>query len=141
MALIENPDLPRAQRSVLLSSCKLVERGSTSSGEHGYIVARAREFIAQNACKGIGVMDVVANVGVSRRLLEKRVRETTGQSLLEMIQEVRLENVCRLLATTSLSISEVTERSGYEPTSYLSNLFRKRFGMTMRDYRTQNAKP
>ena len=141
MALIENPDLPRAQRSVLLSSCKFVERGSTSSGEHGYIVARAREFIAQNACKGIGVMDVVANVGVSRRLLEKRVRETTGQSLLEMIQDVRLENVCRLLATTSLPISEVTERSGYEPTSNLSNLFRKRFGMTMRDYRTQNAKP
>ena len=87
------------------------------------------------------VMDVVANVGVSRRLLEKRVRETTGQSLLEMIQDVRLENVCRLLATTSLPISEVTERSGYEPTSNLSNLFRKRFGMTMRDYRTQNAKP
>ena len=140
MALIENPDLPRAQRSVLLSSCRLVERGSTSSGEHGYIVARAREYIVQNACKGIGVMDVVANVGVSRRLLEKRMREATGQSILEMIQAMRLKNVCRLLTTTTLSISEVTERSGYEFNSNLSSIFRKRFGMTMRDYRRQNAK-
>lgn len=141
MALIANPNLPRAQRSVVLSAFRLVERGSTSNGEHGYIVARAREYIAQNACKGIGVMDVVANVGVSRRLLEKRMREATGQSLLEMIQAVRLENVCRLLTTTSLPMLEVGERSGYDSTSNLSCLFRKRFGMTMSDYRAQNAKP
>ena len=120
MALIDNPNLPRAQRSVVLSSYRLVERGSTSNGEHGYIVAR---------------------VGVSRRLLEKRMREATGQSLLEMIQSVRLESVCRLLTTTSLPMLEVGERSGYDSTSNLSCLFRKRFGMTMSDYRAQNAKP
>ena len=141
MALIDNPNLPRAQRSVVLSAFRLVERGSTSNGEHGYIVARAREYIAQNACKGIGVPDVVAQVGVSRRLLEKRMRAATGQSLLEMIQAVRLENVCRLLTTTSLPMLEVGERSGYDSTSNLSCLFRKRFGMTMSDYRAQNAKP
>ena len=141
MELIAHPDLPRARRSVVLSSYRLVERGSTSNGEHGYIVARAREFISQNACKGISVMDVVANVGVSRRLLEKRVRESTGQSLHEMIQTVRLENVCRLLATTTLSIAEVTERSGYEHNSNLGGLFRKKFGMSMRDYRNQSTKP
>ena len=104
-------------------------------------MARAREYIAQNACKGIGVPDVVAQVGVSRRLLEKRIRAATGQSLLEMIQAVRLENVCRLLTTTSLPMLEVGERSGYDSTSNLSCLFRKRFGMTMSDYRAQNAKP
>ena len=80
-------------------------------------------------------MDVVADVGVSRRLLEKCIREATGQSILEMIQAERLKNVCRLLVTTTLPISEVTERSGYELTANLSRLFRKRFGMSMRDYR------
>lgn len=139
MVLIANPNLPSSQRSVVLSSCRLVERGSTSNGEHGYVVARAREFISQNACKGIGVLDVVANVGVSRRLLEKRMREATGQSLLEMIQAVRLASVCRLLATTSLSISDVTERSGYEPTSNLSHLFRKTYGISMREFRARHA--
>jgi AraC-like DNA-binding protein len=70
-----------------------------------------------------------------------RLLTPTGQSLLEMIQAVRLENVCRLLATTSLPMLEVGERSGYDSTSNLSCLFRKRFGMTMSDYRDQNAKP
>ncbi len=135
MALIADPNLPSARRKVLVASSDLIERGSTSNGEFGHIVARAREYIIKNACQGIGVMDVVVHVGVSRRLLEKRIRDATGQSVLDMIQKVRLKSVCRLLATTTLPISEVTRRSGYEQTSNLSRLFRAKFGLTMRDYR------
>lgn len=139
MALIDNPNLPRAQRSVVLSSYRLVERGTTTSGDFGHVVARAWEFIRRHACEGIGVPDVVAQVGISRRLLEKRVREATGGSVLDMIQKVRLENVCRLLANMALPISAVTTSSGYEPTSNLSHLFRKTYGMSMREYRARHS--
>ena len=91
-----------------------------------------------HACEGIGVEDVAQHVGVSRRTMEKRVREAMGQSVLDMIQKVRLKNVCHLLATTSLPISEVTTRSGYELTSNLSRLFRVTYGVTMRQYRAQH---
>lgn len=138
-ALIADPNLPAERRKVMVGACKLVERGSTSNGEYGKIVARAREYIMKNACSGIDVSDVVRTVNVSRRLLEKRVREATGQSVLDMIQKVRLESVCRLLATTSLPIADVTTRSGYEPTSNLSKLFRRTFGMSMREYRLQHG--
>ena len=138
-ALIADPGLPRDRRRVLVPSCAIVERGSTSGGDFGHVVARARDFIRRNACSGIGVPDVVAQVGVSRRLLEKRVREATGGSVLDMIQKVRLENVCRLLTSTALSISDITTSSGYEPTSNLSHLFRRAYGMSMREYRARHA--
>ena len=138
-ALIADPKLPRSRRKVRVPSCAIVERGSTSSGDFGHVVARARDFIRRHACEGIGVPDVVTQVGVSRRLLEKRVREATGASVLDMIQKVRLENVCRLLVSTTLSISDVTTNSGYEPTSNLSHLFRRTYGMSMRDYRARHA--
>ena len=138
-ALIADPKLPRDRRRVWVPSCAIIERGSTSSGDFGHVVARAREFIRRNACNGIGVPDVVAQVGVSRRLLEKRVREATGGSVLDMIQKVRLENVCRLLANTTLPISAVTTNSGYEPTSNLGHLFRRTYGMSMREFRARHA--
>ena len=138
-ALIAEPKLPRDRRMVRVSSCAIIERGSTSSGDFGHVVARAREFIRRHACEGIGVPDVVAQVGVSRRLLEKRVRESTGGSVLDMIQKVRLENVCRLLVNTTLPISDITTNSGYEATSNLSHLFRRTYGMSMRDYRARHA--
>lgn len=135
MTLIADPALSRERRKVMVASCRLVERGSTSNGEYGHVVARAREYIMKNACRGIDVPHVVKRVGISRRLLEKRVREATGHTILDMIQTVRLENVCRLLATTKLSVAEVTTRSGYERTSNLSSLFRKTFGISMSEYR------
>ena len=139
MALIADPALSRERRKVMVASCRLVERGSTSNGEYGHVVARAREYIMKNACRGIDVPHVVKRVGISRRLLEKRVREATGQTILDMIQAVRLENVCRLLATTKLSVAEVTTRSGYERTSNLSSLFRKTFGISMSEYRLSRS--
>ncbi len=140
MSLLSDPVLPFDRRSVKVAACRLVERGSTSSGEYGHVVARAREFIIKNACRGIDVSDVVGQVGISRRLLEKRVRAATGQTILDMIQKVRLENVCNLLVTTTLPVSEVTSRSGYELTSNLSRLFRKTFGMSMSEYRRSYGK-
>ena len=60
-------------------------------------------------------------------------------NVLDLIQKVRLENVCRLLKKTDLSIAEVTMRSGYELTSNLGRLFRRTYGMSMRDYRAKHG--
>ena len=119
-----------------------MERGATSGGRaFGPVVARVREFVTQNACKGIDVTDIVREIGVSRRLLEKRVRAATGRTILDMIQKVRLDTVCHLLTTTVLPIAEVASRSGYKnTTSTLSGLFHKTFGMSMREYRRQKSK-
>ena len=140
-ALIADPGLPRDRRRILVPSCAIIERGSTSSGrDYGHIITHVREFIRQNACNGIGVEDVVKHIGVSRRMLERRVRAATGDSVLQMIRNVRLEKVRALLATTDLPISEITFRSGYDLTSNLGVIFRRTYGMTMSDYRRTHGK-
>ena len=136
LAMIDNPALPFRQRYVKLAKVRLVERGSTSVGRNrGNIVTRAREFIRQHAREGIGVPDVVAHVGVSRRLLEAQMRKDTGQSPLEWIQSVRLESCCHLLKTTDLPVTEVLQQSGYPLTANPGRIFRKTFGMSMTEYR------
>ncbi len=129
-------DLPEVARFVQVPSNMISERGTTALGRgYGRIAVRACEFIRQNACKGIMVADVAKHVGVSRRTLEVRLREATGASVLSLIRDVRMEEVCRLLTTTDMSISEVTLRSGYQLTTNLGVIFKKRFGMTMRAFR------
>lgn len=136
MDLIENPHLPPDRRYQVISGCKLIERGSTLSRRgYGGIVVRAREYVRLNACKGITVSDVAKNLGVSCRTLEKRIAESMGQSVVQMIRTVRLEKVCQLLTATKLPISEVTLQSGYPLTSNLGLLFKKTYGMSMRQYR------
>ena len=135
------PRLTVAERTVVVSAHTLIERSSSLSGRsYGKIVTRAKEFIKNNACDGISVMDVVRHVGVSRRTLEMRVKYATGSSILELIRNVRLKNICRLLETTDLPLSEVVTQSGYNPTGNMGVLFKKTYGMTMRQYRKENVK-
>lgn len=139
ISLIDNPNLPDSLRDVWVGTVNLQERGSTASGRgYGLIVERAKDFIRTNACAGIEIMDVARHLGVSRRTLELRFKESAGQGVLSHIHAVRLKEVCRLLTTTDLSITEVTARAGYPPTGNLVVLFKKTFGMSMREYRRKH---
>jgi LacI family transcriptional regulator len=114
----------------------VVSRRSTESTQIAdVVVVQALEFIALNACSGIGVPDVVRHVRASRRLAEIRVRKELGHTILDEIQRVRLERVCMLLRETNMQISEITRVCGFDSESHVSILFRRRFGCTMRDYR------
>ncbi len=104
------------------------------------LAVSAIEFIRLNACAGITVTDVVRHLNVSRRLAEVRFREARGHSILSEIQHHRLDRVCTLLRETSLPIGEIGERCGYATETYLKTLFKKRFGVTMRDYRRSQTR-
>ena len=114
----------------------LVERASTASGRgFGSVAERVKEYLRVHGCEAIQVPDVARQLGVSRRTIEKHVREATGQSVLDLIRSMRLAEVCRLLESTDMSISDITQKVGYSMTANLSVTFRKAFGMSMRKYR------
>ena len=128
-------DLPR----LICGVRDITERASTLDEKGaGRIVALACEFIKRNACRpgGINQFDVARHLGVSVRTLQLRFKEAsfTG-TILQEIQRIQLEQVCRQLATTKRKISEITLASGFGSLSRSKALFQKTFGMSMREYR------
>ena len=114
----------------------IVRRESTADVSHsGKLVQKAVAFIRKNAVRGISVEEVAKHLGCSRRLLDLRFRELQGCTVGETIIDERLGEVKRLLATTREPIESIAIACGYENSNYLKNLFKKRFGVTMRDYR------
>ena len=133
-----NGRLPQKRREMFVSesALELIERGSSASGrEYGLVAENAKEFIRVHACEGIGVSDVARCLRVSRRGLERRVKAATGLGVAGLIRSVRLAEVCRLLETTDMPITAVTEKAGYHLTANLSVLFKRTYGVTMREYR------
>lgn len=59
--------------------------------------------------------------------------------MYKAILRVRLEEDKRLLIHTKEPISEISTACGWENTISPKTLFKKRFGISMRDYRAQNA--
>jgi LacI family transcriptional regulator len=118
---------------------KVVERESAvASTPTSHLLSSALDFIQKNAIKGIHVDDVAKSLGISRRLADLRFQQFNGETINETITRCRLEVVKKLLATTKRPIKTISESCGYSDQSYLKTLFKKRFGMTMREYRHQN---
>lgn len=126
------------RRVFLFGVLETVERGTTRNVSVGRAVARAaRDYIAANALRGITAADVVRQLGVSRSLAGLRFREETGLSIHAAILEARLGEVKRLLSKTDKPIGEIARQVGYADANYLKNLFRRKCGCSMRQWRKE----
>ena len=101
-------------------------------------VVKALRFIHVNFALNIGVSDVVQSVDVARRPLERRFQKYLQRSILGQLNQVRLENVCRMLRETSSSIAEIASASGFTTPEYLHRVFLKQTGTTPRRYRLEH---
>ena len=118
----------------------IIHRESTVvQSESGRLVQKVLAYIERNAVKGIGVNDVARRFKVSRSLLELRFRQLQGESVYEAMLRIRLDEVKRRLRQTNDPIAEITAACGWGNPTPPKGLFKKKFGMSMRDYRAQNS--
>ena len=103
------------------------------------LVTRAKEFIDKHATEGITPGDVAIHLGISRPLLDLRFRETQNTSVGRLITETKLSEAARKLRETRLSIPAIQETCGFKNANSLKNLFKRRYNMSMRDYRAHNS--
>ena len=133
-AMMDGERLP--ERTLFVGVKEIVRRDSTSEMSHaGRLVQRALAYIERHALDGIDVGNVVAHMKCSRRLADLRFRELQGRSIRQAIEGRRMDEVRRLLAETRDSIETVAEACGYSRPNHLRNLFKKRFAMTMSEFR------
>ena len=127
---------PRNPATLFVGVKAVIRRESTAEvSTSGKLVQKALAYIRKHALEGIGVPDVVAHLKVSRRLADLRFRELQHTSIGDEITRIRLAEVQRLLRSTKEPIDSIAAQCGYANPNYLKNLFRKRFSMSMRDFR------
>lgn len=124
-----------------LPPVEVIARESTAVTVSGAaIVTRARAYIAANAARALTPNEVAEALHISRRLLDKRFHELTDSSVTTLIRDTRLRLLkAQLLRHRKRPIGVLTHELGYPNPRYVKNLFLKTFGLTMRDWRKQNA--
>ena len=99
------------------------------------VISKAKDYIAAHATDGITPGDVAKHLGVSRTLLDLRFRQTQPQTVGELITETKLAEVSRLLKATKTPIASIPSLCGFRNANSLKNLFKHRFGVSMRSFR------
>jgi LacI family transcriptional regulator len=99
-------------------------------------VAAALRHIRQNAVKGLSVKQLLDEVPVNRRTLERRFISVLGHTPLEEIRRIRMERA-KVLLQTDLPIYEVANQCGFATPEYMATSFLQAMGMTPTAYRRQ----
>ena len=101
-------------------------------------IDRVHRLIRQNiANSDFNIDTFAAELGLSRSAFFKKVKSQTGFAPLDLIKEFRISHAAELIAGGQYSITEVAYRSGFKDVSYFGKCFRKRYGLSPREYVNQ----
>lgn len=76
--------------------------------------------------------------GYSTSHFSTLIKESTGQTFLQIIRDIKLTQACRALRETSLSNHAICELVGYDSPEHFMRTFKKAYGMTPGEYRKKN---
>ena len=98
-------------------------------------VNKCQNWLAENFRTGSPVAALVKYSGLPERSLVRRFSKATGMSPLDYVQALRLEEAKQLLENSDLPVEGIANKVGYEDTSFFGRLFRKKSGITPKQYR------
>jgi LacI family transcriptional regulator len=114
-----------------------VRRSSDVLAINNQDVIAAVRFIQERAHLPLGVDDVLREIPLSRRSLERQFRECLGCGIAEEIRRVHVERGQRLLLETDSSLPLIAEQSGFTSARQMMDVFRRDVGLSPHEFRKQ----
>ncbi|MGE3747824.1 MAG: helix-turn-helix transcriptional regulator, partial [Sphingomonadaceae bacterium] len=98
-------------------------------------LSRIVEFIecAENRCPSIEEIAKVCDISPAH--LRRSFKKTTGKTVHDYVEAIRLKKAQSLLADTDLPLKEISYRLGFSNSSTFSSTFKRTSGQTPSDYR------
>jgi transcriptional regulator GlxA family with amidase domain len=100
-------------------------------------------WLARHFRQPSSVAGAVRYARIPERTIKRRFKIATGSSLLDYLQNLRIEEAKRLLESSRRSADDISAEVGYQDPSFFRRLFGRRTGMTPIGYRRmfQRAQP
>ena len=86
----------------------------------------------------LNVKLLTEEMGMSRTLLFNKIKKLKDMGISDYINSVRIEKASSLLKTSNMSISEISEKTGFASPKYFSRVFKQQTGSTPTEYRNKN---
>jgi LacI family transcriptional regulator len=125
---------------VIVKPTQVVTRHSTDvfASKDKYVV-NALKYIHGNLDKNLKVDQVLREVPLSRRSLEKRFMLTTGYPVYEYIYNQRIEKFTQKLLETDMTIFEIALDLGLSDSKNIARQFKQIKGVTPMEYRKKHV--
>ena len=104
-------------------------------------VTQACEFIASHLPEPIYVADLAAIVGLGKSAFSRLFKKSTGRTVPQYVNELRIARACLLLAETDLTVSQISMDCGFVSPAHFQRQFREHQHCVPLTYRSRIVQP
>ena len=97
-------------------------------------IHQAKDVLLQSLDNPPSLIELARQVGLNDCTLKRGFRQVFGTTTFGYLHNYRLEQARQLLEERQLNISEIAQAIGFANRSYFAAAFRKKFGVTPREY-------
>ena len=99
------------------------------------VVRKCEDWLREHFLATDAISKVVEMADIPERTLKRRFKTATGTTLIEYLQNLRIEEGKHLLETSQLPVDEISAAVGYADASFFRRLFKRLAGLTPSSYR------
>lgn len=104
-------------------------------------VTKVIQYIKANYTENLKLEALGKKFYCNSAYLGKKFKETTGVQFNVYLDQIRIEEVKRLLSETDLKVYQISKLVGYSNTDYFFMKFKRYTGMTPKDYQAMLKSP
>lgn len=124
-------ELERVCRAAATGYAELVH--SAQDMQRKNLVKTVRRIVETEMQEGLSVNAVAERLHYNPSYLSRLIKQETGQSLVDLIISIRVEEACRLLKAGN-RVQDVALAVGYDNLAHFSRIFKKKMGVSPRQY-------
>ncbi len=102
------------------------------------LIARSLRYIKSNYTRKIKLTDISSELHINPSYFSALFSQEMGRPFTDYILELRISKAKDLLRNTNMDILDISGATGFENQSYFTKIFRKRTGLTPRQYRQES---
>ncbi len=99
-----------------------------------------QRYLRENLHKKIKLDNLCERFSYSRSFLCKTFKEQTGETLITYLNRLKMEEGKKFLTQTSLSVTDIALKLGFQEVKYFDSQFKKQVGITPLQYRNATVK-
>ena len=117
--------------------CQAIESHNLGddSGDEDSVAGRVIAYVDANYTRDISIEEISTHLGLSYSYVRKQFKDATGKSIMDCINEKRLQEAKRLLRESTMSVREIGAAVGFNSEQSFYRSFKKYEAMLPGQYR------